>query len=137
MGNRGLPVQTAMTTEQRLTLIRAKCVELLAIAEKRTPGEWIAKREYVDTIEDGPVLKCNDDSGTYAQDAKNSAFIASCAVPAEAGWRATIATLDWLRGFQENVDGWKDYNGYAGAALYHVRHITDAIISAWPESLLK
>ena len=31
-----------MTTTEQLQAIRARCVELLAIAEKRTPGKWDA-----------------------------------------------------------------------------------------------
>lgn len=31
-----------MNTTEKLQAIRAKCVEFLAIAEKRTPGEWSA-----------------------------------------------------------------------------------------------
>ena len=92
-----------MNTQEKLTAIRDKCVELLAIAEKRTQGKWsveqytnyhgfsvwgsgccIAERWYKDAV-----------SEECAQDlAGDAAYIASCAGPAEAGWRSTIAAID-------------------------------------------
>ena len=93
-----------MNTTEKLTKIRAKCVELLAIAEKRTPGKWeefgdtaiytkdwmignMTCYEYVDI--DCPIIPKREQIA-------NANFIASCAGPAEAGWEATIAAIDAL-----------------------------------------
>lgn len=81
-----------MNTTEKLNKIRAKCVELLAIAEKRTSEKWEtdiqAKCPSVFT-ESGEfiALYCKPNDSTY---------IASCAGAAEAGWKATIAAIDSL-----------------------------------------
>ena len=76
-----------LTEEQ----IRAKCVELLAIVEKRTPGKWVTTNSgiAVRSVANELVSTCN---ATKAP--ANAAFIASCAGHAEAGWKATIAAID-------------------------------------------
>ena len=91
----------------KLQKIRAKCQELLALAEKRTPGKWDADGE----------LKYMGDDGI---------FIAACAGPAEAGWRATIAAIDALNICHESSD-FDDMNAWSGL---------EAIIAAWPDELL-
>jgi hypothetical protein len=133
-----------MNTE-KLQKIRAKCFELLAIAEKRTPGEWITKSHNVPIGETGdyegveevevighresdPVLYStwNGDD----EDAANNAFIASCAGPAEAGWRSTIAAIDVLRGHCLNP------NDEGRECLCSECTAVNHIITAWPEELL-
>lgn len=124
-----------MSTEERLNRIVAKCRELLAIAEKRTSGKWIFEtvttscgvchkvgpfpwREgkmnhaciYVDYPSPGPL-----DTELKA----NAAFIAYCAGPAEAGWRATIAAIEFLK-----------------CGRFFESNIADEIVAAWPEELL-
>lgn len=103
-----------MTNTEHLQRIRARCVELLAIAEKRKEGKWIARDDDVINKKGDYIAACFSN-----YDGRNSAFIAYCAGSAEAGWRATIAAIDGLLA----TDG----------ANYKC---VDAIIAAWPEDLL-
>ena len=108
-----------MTTNERLQKIKTKCQELLEIAEKRTPGAWSAD------VEDGSyfVYQPENRSGVACEINRNNApFIASCAGPAEAGWRATIAAIESAQAFEVEWIG-----------HYTLR---DAILAAWPEELL-
>ena len=114
-----------MTTTERLQKIKAKCQELLAIAEKRTPGEWVntisgsmlsSYPVVITTDKPVHVEACESD---YPE---NTAFIASCAGPAEAGWKATIAAIESAQAFEVEWIG-----------HYMLR---DAILAAWPEELL-
>lgn len=97
------------TTEtEKPNLILAKCRENLALAEKRTPGKWVithrepghssrAPRNITGPLgsafQPGVMRTCiaaphrNDDAD----------FIAACAGSAEAGWRSTIAAIEWLQ----------------------------------------
>ncbi len=87
-----------MNTEQKLTKIREKCAELLAIAEMRTPGKWDSLGDGVfHTKTDNFILSCGKNDELLGMDAEgNAAYIASCAGPAESGWKATIAAIDLL-----------------------------------------
>jgi len=92
-----------MTTIEQLKAIRARCVELLAIAEKRTPGRW-----WKDDPDCAGHVVMSDDGGVasgtvmgldvvpVSHRIANAAFIAACAGAAEAGWLITIETIDWL-----------------------------------------
>ena len=93
------------TTTEQLAEIRAKCVELLAIAEKRTRCNWMISFHHNQTTVltgDGrpatSVAECCIDEAFLraGESTANAAFIASCAGPAEAGWKATIAVIDEL-----------------------------------------
>ncbi len=75
-----------MTTQEHLERIKAKCSELLAIAEKRTPGKW-QEGGWSRQIKTGRER-------IHVEHKGNHAFIAACAGPAEAGWRATIAAIE-------------------------------------------
>lgn len=96
-----------MTDLEKLTAIRARCVGLLEIAEKRTPGEW-----KISNGKHGTIIRLAKSTVNEPQDVcrawncsrkdGNAAFIASCAGPAEAGWRATIAAIDHIQ------SGWMD-----------------------------
>jgi hypothetical protein len=113
-----------MEMVEHLQRIRTKCEELLAVAEKRTPGEWEtdihAKSPCVFT-EEGDFLALDAHSS-------DATFIASCAGPAEAGWRSTIAAIDGFLKCEELFD--RHYQvGTAEAAL-------DDIIAAWPKEML-
>jgi len=127
-----------MTTTEHLARIRARCVELLEIASKRTPGEWSTHRHPDgEPIGVGGDEFCGSPSVCYLNACANSDFIASCAGPAEAGWRATIAAIDGLLALIENAKGWVDDNGCAGSAIHHhANPMLNAIIAAWPEELL-
>jgi hypothetical protein len=104
-----------MTTTEHLQLIKAECERLLAIAEKRTQGEW-KRHELQATIkgEQRDVARC-----LLYEDAN---FIAACAGRAEAGWEATIAAIDGL----DDIDHSRPYQLISGS-----------IITAWPIELLK
>ena len=88
-----------MTTTEHLQRIRDRCVELLAIAEKRTAG-W--------SVEHGAVKD----------------------PMAEAGWRSTIAAIDFIvRRIKWGWDGDRGLSAYADS-------MESSIIAAWPEELL-
>jgi len=83
-----------MTTTDRLAIIRARCVELLELASKRTPGRWTndwgrVRNESCETVCQTHLDDCFD-----SQWKANKTFIAACAGAAEAGWRSTISTID-------------------------------------------
>ena len=130
-----------MTTTEKLQLVRVRCVELLAIAEKRTPGKWEQKpeelhRDYIrirGTRLGGRFKVCNVNGSTgnnesYEREAKetraNANFIASCAGPAEAGWRSTIAAIDFI------------LNNPPIRGLYRWNDMAVQIAAAWPDELL-
>ena len=70
-----------MTTEEHLNKIIAKCRELLAGAEKRT--------QYF-------IKGLKHDKARDLMNEEDIEFGLSCAGPAEAGWRATIAAIEGL-----------------------------------------
>jgi hypothetical protein len=117
-----------MNTAEKLTAIRARCVELLAIAEKRTPGKW--KIENQDSgIETETFIACGDDCITNGwnldgSDMDDFTFIASCAGPAEAGWRATIAAIDACQQI-------KYTSHITTRAFQEAAQIQNSIITAW------
>jgi hypothetical protein len=156
-----------MTRDEHLDRIVAKCRELLAIAEGRTPGPW----HWVNPSNDNPIDFTQFDErlvesarGTTIGEASlrsvretrspfgdytlpvflaeseeiskpNAAFIASCAGSAEAGWRATIAAIEGLRGMLSYFSSYVD-NSAAFAGRDRIRDALDAIIAAWPEEML-
>jgi hypothetical protein len=110
-----------MTTTEHLQLIKAECERLLAIAEKRTQGEWYARSRsgpgaITAEVCYGLVDECITD-GTY--EINDAAYIAACAGRAEAGWRATIAAIDKLA-----------FDQSGNAATIQI------ILAAWPIELL-
>lgn len=116
-----------MTKLEHLQRIRAKCVGLLEIASKRTPGEW---------IEDACCCysKCQFNLDGKAESRpiveaypRNTAFIAACAGRAEAGWRATIAAIDFI--LRDSV------TPKFGLTRSEIETV-NSIIAAWPEELL-
>jgi len=103
-----------MTTTEHLEKIKAKCTELLAIAEKRTAGRW---------SEDNCATVCLTTGRRIIDDFENdddATFIAACAGPAEAGWRATIAAIDAMDEFEDCA----------------ADRLAEIITAAWPEELL-
>ena len=118
-----------MTTTEKLQRIRAKCVELLEIAEKRTPGKWAWDGDPSNETElfrknEAPWLIA-DERGVIRGDIlcskDDSAFIAACAGPAEAAWKSTIAAIEEI---QRNP------------AEHETSLLKQAILSAWPDELL-
>ena len=137
-----------MTTTEHLNLIRAKCVELLAIAEKRTPGEWSVvdispSRHDVLKPSGGKIasiMRGFDGCHEYREAAKPDArFIAACAGAAEAGWRSTIAAIDGLL----KVYDFNKPMEVLNPSVVMVASYTEAdatlkeIIAAWPLEILK
>ena len=117
-----------MTQQEHLKHIRARCVELLEIAEKRTPGLWIAGGKYdKDYVDVGDEAFC-----TMHQ--SNAAFIASCAGAAEAGWRATIAAIDTLKPISESEMCADEAHGCDHPI--EASEAINSIIASWPAELL-
>jgi len=90
---------TTKTTEH-LQLIKAECERLLAIADKRTQGEWTHDNMTDSTV----VVKTEMEMIHFRQEADeqhshDAAYIAACAGRAEAGWRSTIAAIDAITHF--------------------------------------
>ena len=133
-----------MNTKEHLEKIKAKCQELLATAEKRTPGEWAHwpthwagwSNSFQYGKENCPWINAESKSdiarvnpfGAYANDESmaNAAFIAYCAGPAEAGWRVTIAAIETVEEAFERL-------AIPAQLTYDLR---DTILAAWPEELL-
>ncbi len=116
-----------MTTTEHLQRIRARCVELLALAEKRTPGIW-------DVGKKGDNLLYAEDveGGWYALAEiarRDGQYIAACAGAAESGWRATIAAIDGLLYAKALAYSTSAANAVIDRGLSN-------IIAAWPEELL-
>jgi len=133
-----------MTTSEHLQRIKAKCEQLLELASKRTPGKW-AKNTYKPHVAGESVTHSVDGPPSdfmYLQEESDASFIASCAGPAEAGWRATIAAIEWVTQFSQ-VD-LSPCNGGSCAVATEVderldsvrHHAVLAILAAWPEELL-
>ena len=117
-----------MNTQEHLQKIKAKCQELLAIAEKRTAGEWrlFDADDGCPGIESGEtsivIWGEEDDEAGVRTGLNDATFIASCAGAAEAGWRATIAFIDAILPFVRE--------GVVKPEL------PNSILAAWPQELL-
>ena len=138
-----------MTTEQHLQKIKAKFESLMAIAEKRTPGEWTlfcnhGERPGIECGNTSIVIigledRWDDDAGVRGRDEEeavhNASFIASCAGNAEAGWHATIAAIDFiLMVIEFHTD--RPSKPVQLTELETVEAIAEEIITAWSEKLL-
>jgi len=138
-----------MTTEGPLDKIIAKCRELLALAEKRTPGIWGRRKNWNDDLEEHDVFpleqKCEPPFSAVSiccaddcrdESAVNAAFIAACAGNAEAGWKSTLAVIDYVLEIMEVL-------GQNPEHPLHVREqevaeaIALKIIAAYPIELLE
>ena len=134
-----------MTTNEHLDKIVAKCKKLLTTAERRTPGGWThwpthwaggnnttqydsknscpwISSEQTPTFE---VARINP-KNIYinSEPMANASFIASCAGAAEAGWRATIAAIEYIQ------------NNECPTNRFETQKGLEQIIAAWPEELL-
>jgi len=121
-----------MTTEEHLKRIRARCVELLALAEKRTQGEWEAfqRNEEIGTNYCRITFTDRNSDSLHGYCGENNAtYIAACAGAAEAGWRSTIAAIETLLAIQLS-------DRLMNTRTSHVQSGIDAILAAWPEELL-
>ena len=123
----------AMTTTQlsHLRAIDAHLKHLLEdIAAKRTPGEWFSdSAEYSCAVilehDIGrPITVMNPVAALDKGKEQDATFIASCAGKAEAGWKATRSTIDWLIHMHKHGEGWRNVG------------LVDDILAAFPlESL--
>lgn len=110
-----------MTTTEHLDLIVKRCKELLAIAENRTQGKWDKRdRDCEAYIFNGFHGRITPDLGNSTSAHDDAQFIAACPENAEAGWRATIAAIEW----SQEID-------------FLENNMIDAILAAWPIELLK
>jgi len=110
-----------MTTTEHLQLIKSECERLLAIAEKRTQGEW-----YVSQYHTTVYARGNRSSQIAINEYQpDCAYIAACAGRAEAGWRSTIAAIDCIEEFERN-----------GFIAHSWLDMTDKLIATWPIELL-
>ena len=110
-----------MNQHEHMKRIRARCVELLENGKKRTQGRWESDNWDTTIQTDDQIVAV----ATTSNRENDSPFIASCAGPAEAGWKATIAAIDLMFAM----------HGLAGIDI-HALDATGAIIAAWPEELL-
>lgn len=117
-----------MTTTEHLAKIRARCVELLEIASNRTPGTWSVANGNCELVVLAPGGSWKGSNVICDVPKADALFIASCAGPAEAGWRATVIAIDAL----ENGTGslWtEETNSFS-------KSVIDSLIAAWPEEIL-
>lgn len=135
--------------EVSLRAIEAHLDRLLAIAAKRTPGEWFtsgSKNEVIGNNEYGFISKeevcCSPKRNQFWPE--NATFIALCANNAEAGWRSAKAAIaDWLS-LYNSTEGYADgapdasahdklCNEVASICRINLRHI----LAEWPLETLK
>ena len=118
-----------MTTAQldHLRAIEAHLDRLLAIAAKRTPGEWDAsgsKNEVIGNNEYGFISKeevcCSPGRGQFWPE--NSSYIVACSNNAERAWRSTKALIGIII-----QDTWAQ----------NADELTETILKQWPRETLK
>lgn len=125
-----------MTTTEHLNAIKAKCHKLLAIAEKRAPGQWRTSYSGKRVVDSNQAWVAVCDEG-YPADAEkylaNAAFIASTAGPLEASLRATIAAIETV----QELLTFKNRGGEMFASAYGIGEtMAKDILAAWPLELL-
>ena len=140
--------QYNMNTQEHLQRIKSKCEQLLELAEKRTPGKWMGTNladVFTDTedaangVAGHHIADCDPSCDKTVETARSDRnFVVSCAGPAEAGWRATIAAIDGLLPLSQspNVDTSCEALEAFEQDASCVRDVLSAIIAAWPIELL-
>ncbi len=115
-----------MTQQEHLNAIVDKCRANLALAEKRTPPEFVMPTGYVGLNNKGEHYRVGGHHGA----AEYAAFIAACAGAAEAGWLATIGRIKFCEYLRKHAadEPW---------LMQDVGREEAAILAAWPEELLK
>lgn len=125
-----------MTQTEHLHLIRARCMELLEIAEKRTAGAWIVVPfGNYDEYKLEPEIFTGEPVASTGMTPEDATFVASCAGAAEAGWRATVAMIDCTILILACLDGCENHPLQA-RELETAKHFAFELISAWPIELL-
>ena len=131
-----------MSTTEHLEAILEFCRRNLAIAEKRTPGEWATMGiEHSDSLRlfagNYYLGNIGNSDAEVSQNQANAKFIATCAGAAEAGWRATIASIHGVVTFFEEImhaDPSSHEERDARIAMVIAR---DAILAAYPLELIQ
>ena len=125
-----------MTNEEHLAKIEAKCREILTLAEKRTPGKWMATEDRYPT-----TVYCDDSVGTAVCETKlshrvisqpdkaNAAWIAATAGSMESAARSTLIAINALRLISEAAHTPTFYAEFSQEKIAE-------IITAWPEEIL-
>jgi len=122
-----------VSTAEKLNIIRAECVRLLELSEKRTQGRWITHIvgchwTAIEIPDTAPVGESKGKNSTPMCADRDAAFIAACAGNAEAGWKSTIAAIDGLTEIAWIKEtGLRDYSWTGDKALQTLNDI----ISAW------
>jgi hypothetical protein len=116
-----------MNTTEKLNAIADKCRELLALAEKRTPGKWEAKNGENCSLWIGASMSIAAIIPTESifcspQTSQNAAYIAACACAAEAGWRTTLAAIESVSLVNR---------GSSPSLTQREERLVNAIIAAW------
>ena len=107
-----------MNEQEHLSLIEARCEALLEGAKMRTPEKWSESPNK-------RAVYCACYQVAYTGESNgNAAFIASCAGPAEAGWKSTIAACKRLCGLTSRL--------WTAGDMQEAQ----VIIAAWPVELL-
>lgn len=114
---------------EHLKLIDAHLERLLAIAEKRTPGKWVAGATIIGNGVDTTVCEMPSREKDSLAWHDNIHFIASCAGNAEAGWKATRAAIALLFAM---CDGAHSINTVMAA-----QKMGESILAAFPLEHLK
>ena len=129
-----------MTQQEHLHLIRAKCVELLELAKRRTPGRWRVwdqDGEYfgIEAGDTSIIVWGSDEDGAGVRTGSNdAAFIASSAGPFEAALASTVAAIDavlniaWIEHSEDRDLSWTGNKAFEAARV---------IIASWPLELLQ
>ena len=114
---------------EHLKLIDAHLERLLAKAEKRTPGKWVAGATIIGNGVDTTVCEMPSREKDSLAWHDNIHFIASCAGNAEAGWRATRAAIALLFAM---CDGAHSINTVIAA-----QKMGESILAAFPLELIQ
>jgi len=134
------PTPETITLEEldHLRAIEAHLDRLLAIAAKRTPGEWDAsgsRNEVIGNNEYGFISKeevcCSPKRNQFWPE--NATFIALCANNAEAGWRSAKAAIEALKFLSVRTCDESCPGGLPHASDVFI----DSILAEWPLETLK
>lgn len=118
-----------MNRTEHLNAIVARCRELLAMAKKRTLGEWY-QEEGIPT----EVWGENERFVTGARE-DDAAFIASCAGNAERGWETTIGEIEAILPHLTDSPVGSAFTQWHTLSVF-CNERADAICRAWPVELL-
>ena len=127
----------SISKQEHLQLIRAKCVELLELAKRRTPGRWHAANRCKTPIQCGEkhiamvnyYKSGNPETNVFGDEHEaNAAFIASAAGPFEAALVSTVVAIDACTA---------DEPMYQETYFLANAQLVKRIIDAWPLELLQ